>query len=243
MTSLMGQAEANLTLLADNPYPGRGIVQGRSADGANLLQFYWIMGRSENSRNRRFVSDGCRLRTEPIHPGKMELPELVIYSAMDEHEHHLIVTNGDHTDTVMEALAAGGDSRLALRTREREPDAPHFTPRIAGGIDTAAETAWLAILRADPFDSARTLRAFYEYEALPPGFGWCLTTYAGDGEPLPSFSGAPYPVPLQGAGGDLAERMWALLHPENRVALALKSAGKGRGPSKIRIINATRPGP
>lgn len=237
MKSLAEQAAANRERLAANPYPGRGIVLGRSEDGESLLQLYWIMGRSANSRNRRFATEGMRLRTEPLDPATMEHPELVIYNAMDEQAGQAIVTNGDQTDTVIEALRAGRDYRDALRTCEREPDAPNFTPRIAGGIEMGVGAAWLAILKADPGNPARTVRAYYEYEALEPGFGWCLTTYHGDGDPLPPYEGAPRPFPLPGAPDGLAESMWEILDPENRVALALKVIRPGAG-SSLRVINA-----
>ena len=245
MNTLETQAAANRERLAANPYPGRGIVLGRSEDGKSWLQLYWIMGRSANSRNRRFAVYGARLRTEPLDPATLEHPELVLYTAMDEHAGQAVVTNGDHTDTVIEALRAGRDCREALRTREREPDAPNYTPRIAGGIylgDIAAGgiqpgAAWLAILKADPGDPARTVRAFYEYEALEPGFGWCLTTYDGDGNPLPPYEGAPRPFPLPGAPENLAEAVWGLLNRSNRVALALKIMRSG-AESSLTVINA-----
>lgn len=242
MKDLAGQAAANRERLAANPYPGRGIVLGRSEDGESWLQLYWIMGRSANSRNRRFAAEGVRLHTQPLDPATMEHPELVIYTAMDEHAGQAVVTNGDQTDTVIEALRAGRDHRDALRTRTREPDAPNYTPRIAGGIDTrnlesGEGAAWLAILKADPGNPARTVRAFYEYEALDPGFGWCLTTYAGDGDPLPPYEGAPRPFPLPGAPDSLAESVWELLDPENRVALALKIILPG-AESSLTVINA-----
>ncbi len=247
MTNLAKQAEANRERLAANPYPGRGIVLGRSEDGESWLQLYWIMGRSANSRNRRFAVEGNRLRTEPLDPATLEHPELVIYTAMDEHAGQAVVTNGDHTDTVIEALRAGRDYRDALRTREREPDAPNYTPRIAGGIDGGGVdggggAGWLAILKADPGNPARTVRAYYEYETLEPGFGWCLTTYAGDGNPLPPYEGAPRPFPLPGGPESLAEAVWDLLNPENRVALALKIMHPG-AESSLTVINAHQKAP
>ncbi|MCH8077833.1 MAG: inosine monophosphate cyclohydrolase [SAR324 cluster bacterium] len=241
-TEIARQAAANREALAANPYPGRGIVLGRSEDGESWLQLYWIMGRSANSRNRRLVAEGVRLRTEPLDPAAMEHPELVIYTAMDEHAGMAVVTNGDHTGSVIEALRAGRDYRDALGAREREPDAPNYTPRIAGGIDGGGidgggGTAWLAILKADPGDPARTVRAYYQYEALEPGFGWCLTTYAGDGNPLPPYEGAPRPFPLPGAPENLAEAVWGLLNRSNRVALALKIMRSG-AESSLTVINA-----
>ncbi len=237
-TLFAAQAADNLRHLAANPYPGRGIVLGRSADGIHLLQLYWIMGRSANSRNRRFVAEGARLRTEPLDAARMEDPSLVIYTAMDVHAGEYVVTNGDHTDTVLEALRGGQDHRDALRRRSHEPDAPHYTPRIAGGLRAREGDAWLAIVKADPGDPVRSLRHFYEIEALPPGWGWCLTTYAGDGDPLPPFRGDPVALPLAGDLDSLTAAFWELLDGENRVALALKAIDAGTGKESLRIVNA-----
>lgn len=241
MPDLPTLAAENLRRLQANPYPGRGIVLGRSADGQRLLQLYWIMGRSANSRNRVFVADAGRLRTEPLDPARVERPELVIYTAMDAHGSQHVVTNGDQTDTVLAALRRGGDYREALRTRAQEPDAPHYTPRIAGGIGADDGRAWLALLKADPHDPARTVRAFYEYDALVPGYGWCIHTYAGAGEPLPPFAGEPYALPLEASGSDLLSAMWERLDRENRIALALKIITPETGEAELYLVNQYRP--
>jgi len=238
MPSLDQIAADNLRQLEANPYPGRGIVLGRSADGTRLVELYWIMGRSANSRNRQFVAEGGRLRTEALDPSAMTQPELVIYTAMDALDDHHVVTNGDHTDTLIQALRAGRSYRAALRSRAHEPDGPHYTPRIAGGIRAAEGDAWLAIVKADPGDPGRSLREDFEFEALPPGWGWCVSTYAGDGDPLPSFVGEPRLLPLAGDLEALLEAMWDRLHPENRVAIALKAIDPATGRDSLRIINA-----
>ena len=241
MPSFNECAAENLRSLAANRYPGRGIVLGRSEDGAAWLQLYWIMGRSANSRNRRFVAEGSRLRTVPLDPARMQQPELVIYTAMDELDGHHVVTNGDHTDTVLQALRAGKDYRAALRTRSHEPDPPHHTPRIAGGLRAPEGDAWLAIVKADPAHTAepgRSLRAYYEFEALVPGTGWCITTYAGDGDPLPNFQGEPLALPLEGPPEALLAAFWQLLDAQNRVALALKTIDVAGGRARLRIVNA-----
>ena len=241
MNSLRGEAERNLARLKANPYPGRGIVLGRSEDGSRLLQIYWIMGRSANSRNRIFAAEGGTLRTRALDPERMENPQLVIYTAMDSFQGEYVVTNGDHTDTVLEALRSGGDYREALRTRKPEPDAPHYTPRIAGGIRAtggSAGSAWLALIKADPGNAAMALRFYFEMETLPPGLGWCITTYRGEGQPLPPFSGEPYPLPLDGDPERLPGVFWDCLNAENRVALALKIIDPDSGEEAIRIVNA-----
>jgi hypothetical protein len=244
LQDLRREAEHNLRRLAANPYPGRGIVVGRSADGAALLQLYWIMGRSGNSRNRMFVAEGARLRTRPLDPARMERPELVIYTAMDVLDGHHVVTNGDHTDTVLDALRAGRDYREALRTRRHEPDAPHHTPRIAAGVRAAEGDAWLAVLKAQAGSPEHTVRSFFELEALPPGFGWCVTTYRGDGDPLPSFAGEPYPLPLaEGTAEGELRRIWDCLNGDNRIALALKTIDPVSGAAALHIVNAHEPAP
>jgi IMP cyclohydrolase len=238
MPALDAIAADNLRRLEANPYPGRGIVLGRSADGASLLQVYWIMGRSANSRNRLFVAAGGRLRTEPLDAAGLEHPELVIYTAMDVLDGQHVVTNGDHTETVIQALRAGRDYRAALRTRAHEPDPPHHTPRIAGGIRAAEGDAWLAIIKADPGDPARSVRQFFEYEALAPGRGWFLSTYAGDGNPLPPFAGEPLLLPLAGSAQDLLAALWGRLNAQNRVAMAVKSIEAATGRAALHIVNA-----
>lgn len=250
-TALLDTAQQNLQRLAANPYPGRGIVIGKSADGSRLLQLYWIMGRSENSRNRHFVVEDGKLRTRALDPARVENPDLVTYTAMDSHGPWHVVTNGDQTDTVISALAdsgdpgsgdsVGGDYRDALRTRRHEHDAPHHTPRIAAAVnvgDAGGEgSAWMASLRADPADAERTLRGYWEFEGLPTGCGWCLTTYAGDGSPLPSFTGSPYLLPLTGAVDELPTLYWETLDASNRVALALKSITPGSAAVEIQVVN------
>ncbi|MBI3992985.1 MAG: inosine monophosphate cyclohydrolase [Candidatus Lambdaproteobacteria bacterium] len=212
---------------------------GLSEDGRSLVQLYWIMGRSENSRNRIFVVRGNTLRTEPLHADKVADPSLIIYTAMREQGGLHIVTNGDQTDTVAETIAAGGSYIDALRNRQHEPDAPNWTPRIAGGLEArrGLQRAWLAIVKADPTAPNRSLRAFYEYTDFPAGCGVCISTYRGDGNPLPSFVGEPYLVPLAGAVTGLLESYWRQLNADNRIALALKSIDLGSGSSSISVVN------
>ena len=238
MENLKREANENLRLLVENVYPGRGIVLGRDHDG-RYLQIYWIMGRSENSRNRLFVREGKTVRTEPFDGSKMEDPSLVIYTAMDEVNGHYVVTNGDHTEAICKAIRGGGDDREALGRCRHEPDAPHYTPRIAGGVylNAGAAMAWLAIVRANPFDAERSNRSYFEYSAIAPGFGWCISTYRGDGTPLPAFTGEPFLLPLQGDVEELANWMWYRLNEANRISLALKIIDPDTGESETRLIN------
>lgn len=224
-------AQANFeSHIRDNPYPGRGLVVGRGVDGA-WLQVYWIMGRSEHSRNRRFVVEGSTMRTEPVDASLVEDPSLIIYEAMLEADGRYIATNGDQTRTIADALAAGGDFDGALAGREREPDAPNYTPRISALLDlNGAPALALSILKANPIDPALTDRFTYRPAPAPPGLGVGLTTYAGDGSPLPSFSGEPLLLPLEGTAEEVLEAYWSALDADNRISLAVKriDAGSGR---------------
>lgn len=191
----------NLTeLLRNNPYPGRGIAVGRDR------VYYFIMGRSSNSRNRIFAVTEDGIRTEAHDPSKMEDPSLIIYHPVRKTDMGLIVTNGDQTDTI----AAAGDFRKALMTREYEPDAPNFTPRISSVLypDGSFE---LAILKEK---DGRCLREFFCYEGCDDGKGYFISTYEGDGDPLPSFSGEPVEVSMPDP-----DEVWQALNAENKVSL------------------------
>lgn len=224
--------------LEQSAYPGRGLVVGRGSSG-EWLQVYWIMGRSENSRNRRFVADaGGTLRTEAVDPAKLADPSLVIYEAMLELPGRYLVSNGDQTRTLHDALAAGGDFAAALATREREPDAPNYTPRISALLDLRAEPALaLSILRANDADPACTDRTTFRPAPPPVGLGLGLTTYLGDGDPLPSFRGDPLWLPLSGDPHAVLESYWQALDAANRVALAVKCIPAAGGPSELLVRN------
>ena len=224
--------------LAANPYPGRGLVIGRLESG-DWLQLYWIMGRSANSRNRRFAADGPELRTEPLDAVRVEDPTNIIYEAMLEAPGLYIVSNGDHTRTIHDALISGGRFEEALATREREDDAPNYTPRIVGLLDLRegadAARVSLAILRANDADSAQTDRTIFRPAPPPRGLGYGLTTYASDGNPLPPFRGDPLWLPLAGALDDALDAYWSALDADNRIALAAKLIPAGGGASTIHL--------
>jgi len=221
--SLAADAAAAFTALSRNPYPGRGLVIGRAADDDAWLLVYWIMGRSAHSQNRRFVATGPELRTEPVDPAAVEDPSLIIYEAMLELPGCYLLTNGDQTRTLRDGLEKGESFEAALRSREREPDAPNYTPRISGLLDLrAGATVWLSLLRADPFAPDRTERTTFELGPPPPGLGRGLTTYQGDGSPLPSFRGEPTWLPLAGDADAVLDAYWDALDSDNRVALAVK---------------------
>ena len=219
------QANANFeSHIMSNPYPGRGLVVGRSSENDAWLFVYFIMGRSQHSRNRRFVAEGSTLRTEPVDMSLIDDPSLIIYEAMLDSDSTYLVTNGDQTRTVHDALASGGTFDGALATREREPDAPNYTPRISAIVDTRGDEATfaLSILKANSLDPAQTDRTTFRPANPPAGFGWLLTTYAGDGSPLPSFSGDPMAVPCAGSPAEILESYWKALDPDNRISLAVK---------------------
>ena len=239
LRDLESLANANLERhLEHNSYPGRGLVVGRARGDAGWLLVYWIMGRSESSRARRFVADGTTLRTEPTDPAKIRNPELVIYEAMLERPGVYLVGNGDQTRTAHERLAAGGRFEDALATRAHEPDGPNWTPRITGLLDLrGAPRVALSILKASPADPARTDRFIYRPSPPPQGLGLGITTYRGDGDPLPSFEGEPLWLPLEASAEATLERYWDALDPANRVALAVKPVTHGGASGRIALRN------
>lgn len=209
-------------LLQDNPYPGRGIVLGRSADGAFAIAAYFIMGRSENSRNRVFVPTEDGIRTQAHDPAKMTDPSLIIYHPVRMAGRGLIVTNGDQTDTVRDYILSGRTFVEALKSRTFEPDDPNFTPRISGLLSPDGSFQ-LSILKSADGDPACCCRCFYHYDAPLAGEGRFIHTYQGDGSPLPSFEGEPVRIALEDPNPDaLADRVWTALNPDNKVSLFVR---------------------
>ena len=223
------------TVLSQNSYPGRGIVIGRSEDGQHMAIAYFIMGRSENSRNRVFVAEGEGIRTEAFDPSKMEDPSLIIYSPVRVLEGKTIVTNGDQTDTVYDYLAQGKSFEEALRTRTFEPDAPNFTPRISGLVEGGAYR--LSILKSDNGDEARPQRFFFEYANTQAGQGHFIHTYRCDGSPIPSFEGEPELVTIQGDLDAFTQRVWNALNQDNKVSLFTRFIHLETGETDTRIVN------
>jgi len=240
-------------LLKGNIYPGRGIILGRSGDDSRAVMVYFIMGRSENSRNRVFERTADGIRTKARDPALMTDPSLVIYHPVRVLGRRTIVTNGDQTDTIREYLSSGCSFRDALLTREFEPDAPNYTPRISGLIEPDGSYT-LSILKAASGDPACCLRIFYEYREPLPGLGHFISTYVNDGQPLPAFEGEPVPVSIplaggadgadgtDGAGGAdglefFAGCVWESLESENKVALYARETVIATGESRDVIIN------
>src|SRR5919109_1922978 len=187
--------------LRDNPYPGRGLVIGRSSIDHGWVMLYWIMGRSAHSRNRRFVVEDGTLRTEPVDPQLLTDPSLIIYEAMLELPGIYLVSNGAQTRTMYETLSTGGTFDAALAQWQHEPDAPNYTPRISAMLRLAQQQVTLSLLKANPIDPAYTDRYTYRPAVPAQGLGVGLTTYRGDGNPLPSFTGDPLLLPGTGRRG------------------------------------------
>lgn len=227
-------------LLRQNSYPGRGIVMGRSEDGAYAVAAYFIMGRSVNSRNRVFTTQHEGIVTEAADPAKLEDPSLVIYAPVKVFGSHTIVTNGNQTDTVYDFLKTGRTFEEALRTRTFEPDAPNYTPRISGVLKVCdgALQYRMSILKSEGNNQGeQCLRYFYEYAHPAPGEGRFLHTYRCDGEPIPSFDGEPERVAIQGDIDQFTKMMWESLDEQNKVSLFVRYIELQSGNYDTRICN------
>jgi len=231
--------DANYNLLKSNTYPGRGIIIGMSPDAKHLVQVYWIMGRSENSRNRVFVEEDGFVRTKAFDESKLTDPSLIIYFPAKHSDGRHIITNGDQTDTIFETMERGGSFEDALNTRCFEPDAPNFTPRISGIVDlNDRKYAYkLSILKSFNNEGTFCIRNYFNYEKAVPGVGHCIHTYAQDGNPIPSFSGEPYELELFDDIDETIQHYWNALNEENKVSILAKYINVGDGSFKIRIIN------
>jgi hypothetical protein len=226
----------NLSALRKNHYPGRGIIVGLDETGDNLVQVYWIMGRSENSRNRLFTCEpGGILKTIPANHKKVVNPNLIIYTAMAELPSMFAVSNGSQTKS---ALNYGGLGE-ALKEWEYEDDPPNYTPRITALFKLNRKNPYIteiSILKKSPFNGICD-RYLYNLEVSHPGLGYCVSTYVGDGDPLPSFKGDPYLLPLLGDIDKVLQGIWSVLNEENRISLAVKFINIKSRESDIRRIN------
>lgn len=210
--------------LQSNSYPGRGIIIGKSADGSKAVTAYFIMGRSENSRNRIFVEEGEGIRTQAYDPSKLTDPSLIIYAPVRVLGHRTIVTNGDQTDTVYEGMEKGLTFEQSLRSREFEPDAPNYTPRISGlmELENGGYSYSLSILKSNNGDPACCNRYTFSYENCAAGEGHFIHTYLHDGNPLPSFEGEPKLVAIPDDMEKFTNMLWNNLNPENKVSLFVR---------------------
>ena len=225
-------------LLRENPYPGRGIVLGRTAGSKKAAVAYFIMGRSENSRNRIFESTEDGIRTKAFDESKMTDPSLIIYHPVRLLPNGLlVVTNGDQTDTIQENIAQGHCYRHALNTRKFEPDSPNWTPRISGVVKPDGSYN-LSILKSLDGDPACCCRYFFEYDNPVPGTGHFIHTYQSDGDPLPSFQGEPRRVAVDAKDArSWAEEIWTALNEENKVSLYVQLFDLETGKRDTCIIN------
>ena len=225
--------------LAGNAYPGRGIVLGKSEDGTKAVIAYFIMGRSENSRNRVFVEDGEGIRTQAFDPSKLVDPSLIIYAPVRVLGNKTIVTNGDQTDTIYEGMDKQLTFEQTLRSREFEPDAPNYTPRISGivHIENGRCNYALSILKSNQGDPDSCRRFTFAYENPKAGEGHFLHTYVGDGNPLPSFEGEPTWVSISGDIDSFTDMVWNSLNPDNKVSLFVRFLDIATGRYESRIVN------
>ena len=228
--------------LKGNAYPGRGIVIGRSKDGTKAVAGYFIMGRSQNSRNRVFVEEGEGIRTQAFDPSKLEDPSLIIYAPVRVLGNDTIVTNGDQTDTVYEGLEQGKTFEVSLRSREFEPDAPNFTPRISGIIhqDNGSFNYALSILKSNNGRPEGCNRYTFAYNNPFAGEGHFIHTYMGDGNPLPSFEGEPEWVSIEGDIDTFTDQIWNSLNEENKVSLFVRYINLTDGTWETRIVNKNK---
>ena len=227
-------------ILQANSYAGRGIILGITDDAKNLVIAYFLMGRSSNSRNRVFLENGDDLLIKPWDESKVEDPSLIIYSPLRVLGNDIIVTNGDQTDTIYEFMQKGQTFEEALRTREYEPDAPNYTPRISGiaYLNNGSCMYKLNILKKQSEDSAACQRNTFEYQACA-GLGHFIHTYMGDGEPLPTFSGEPEVISMKNIGdiNDFTDLLWNSLNKDNKVSLAVRYVDLATGKWQTKIVN------
>ena len=226
-------------LLSTNTYPGRGIVIGKTEDGKSAAIAYFIMGRSENSRNRVFKDVDGDIFTEPFDFSKVEDPSLIIYSAIRKFENKLIVTNGDQTDTIYDFVSTGKCFKQSLKTREFEPDAPNFTPRISGML-TFNEGDFkyqMSILKSADAEGTACNRYTFDYAALP-GLGHFIHTYVCDGNPvIPTFQGEPERVAMDNDIEAFTAMLWENLNTDNKISLFVRYTDLQTGEMEQRILN------
>lgn len=225
--------------LQGNSYPGRGIVIGKTPDGTKAVCAYFIMGRSENSRNRVFVEDGEGIRTQAFDPSKLSDPSLIIYAPVRVLGNKTIVTNGDQTDTVYNLMDKQMTFEQALRTREFEPDGPNYTPRISGimHIEDGTYNYAMSILKSNNGNPAACNRYTFAYENPVAGEGHFIHTYMSDGNPLPSFEGEPKLVAMEDDMDVFTEHVWNSLNSDNKVSLFVRYIDIATGSYETRIVN------
>ena len=225
--------------LRENSYPGRGIVIGKSEDGTKAVAAYFIMGRSENSRNRVFVKDGEGIRTQAFDPSKLTDPSLIIYAPVRVLGNKTIVTNGDQTDTIYDGMDHQMTFEQSLRTREFEPDAPNYTPRISGimHVENGTYNYAMSILKSNNGNPDSCSRFTFAYENPVAGEGRFIHTYMHDGNPLPSFEGEPKLVSIPNDMNEFTSLLWESLNEDNKVSLFVRYINIADGTYETRIVN------
>ena len=225
--------------LQGNSYPGRGIIIGKSADGTKAVTAYFIMGRSENSRNRIFVEEGEGIRTQAFDPSKLTDPSLIIYAPVRVLGNKTIVTNGDQTDTIYEGMDKQLTFEQALRSREFEPDGPNYTPRISGimHIEDGKYNFAMSILKSNNGDPSSCNRYTYAYENPAAGQGRFIHTYMCDGNPLPSFEGEPKLIEVPDDIEAFTDLLWNSLNADNKVSLFVRYIAIATGTYETKIVN------
>ena len=228
--------------LKGNAYPGRGIVIGQSEDGRQAVTAYFIMGRSVNSRNRVFVSEGENLRTQAHDPALLTDPSLVIYYPVRAYNGGLIVTNGDQTDTIYEGMDRQMTFEQSLRSREFEPDAPNYTPRISGilHIENGNYNYAMSILKSSNGKPQSCNRYTFAYENPEAGEGHFIHTYQCDGDPLPSFEGEPKLIGMSDDINVFTDLLWESLNEENKVSLFVRYIDIATGKYETKIVNKNK---
>lgn len=228
--------------LSSNAYPGRGIIIGKCECGKYAVTAYFIMGRSENSRNRVFVEEGKGIRTEAFDSSKLTDPHLIIYAPVRVLNNKIIVTNGDQTDTIYELMNKQYTFEQSLRTREFEDDAPNYTPRISGILkfDDGNFNYAMSILKSNNGNPDSCLRHTFTYNNPVAGEGHFIHTYMGDGNPLPSFEGEPKLIGIKGNIDEFTDTLWNSLNEDNKVSLFVRYVNLEDGSEETRIINKNK---
>jgi len=224
-------------LINGNPYVGRGIVIGKSADGKKAVTAYFIMGRSENSRNRIFVENGDEVIIHPFDASKVEDPSLIIYSPIKKTGNNLIVTNGDQTDTIYDYVSEGKSFEAALDTRCFEPDGPNWTPRISGMMTFGEKFTYkMSILKSADIEGSECSRYTFSYNSLN-GVGHFIHTYVTDGNPIPTFMGEPERVMIPNSIDEFLENIWTNLNEQNKISIYVRYIDLETGEAENRMIN------
>lgn len=228
-------------LIKGNSYVGRGIIVGKSDDGTKAVTAYFIMGRSENSRNRIFVENGDEVIIHPFDASKVEDPSLIIYSPIRVIDNNLIVTNGDQTDTVYDFVSEGRSFKEALETRKFEPDAPNLTPRISAMLtfDDNDFTYEMSILKSADADGTACNRYTYSYAPLK-GLGHFIHTYVCDGNPIPTFQGEPERVAIPDSIDEFTDAIWTNLDENNKISIYVRYVDLKTGETENRMINKNK---